>query len=115
MNEDIVERGASGPTAALSSAGLPTAATLPRCRMASESQSSSASSMPCVVIRTVMLKVAAQFQQALPHGAARDGIEADGGLVEKQDGGTVQHGLRDFEAANHSAGICFHELVWRHR
>src|ERR1700683_2269371 len=40
---------------------------------------------------------AAQFEQAFPHGTAGDGIESDGGLVEKQNGGAVQHGLGDFE------------------
>ena len=54
MNENVIEMSASGPTCVLRSTGVPTAATLPRCMMANESHSSSASSMACVVIKTVM-------------------------------------------------------------
>ena len=35
------------------------------------------------------IEIAAQVAQAIPHGMARDGIEADGWLVEKKDNGTV--------------------------
>ena len=47
----------------------------------------------------------------LPHGAFCGGIETDGRLIHKQNAGPVQHGLRDFQAANHAAGILAHEFA----
>src|SRR5262249_52711050 len=46
-----------------------------------------------------------------PNGLASDGVEADGGLVEDEDFGPMEHGLGDFEAANHSAGIVLDQLI----
>src|SRR5579863_10462569 len=57
------------------------------------------------------LKIAPQLEQAFPDVATRHRIKADGGLIEKKDGGTMQHGLRDLQAANHSAGVGLHQLV----
>src|SRR5579872_3859273 len=54
---------------------------------------------------------AAQLEQAFPDRAASDGIESDGGLIEKQNGGAVQHGLRDFQTPDHAAGVCLDELT----
>ena len=47
---------------------------------------------------------AAQVVEHLPHGDARDRIEAGGGLVEKEDAGIVDQAAGNFDAAAHSAG-----------
>ena len=49
----------------------------------------------------------AQVIEHLPDGDAGDGIEAGGGLVEKEDVGIVDQAAGDFEAAAHSAGEGF--------
>src|SRR5579872_1218365 len=57
------------------------------------------------------IEIATEVAQAFPHGMPCDGIEADGWLVQKKHVGAVQHCLGDFETANHSPGVCFHQFA----
>ena len=45
----------------------------------------------------------AQVPNILPDGLLRNRVEADGGLIKKKNAWMVEHGLGDFEAANHAA------------
>ncbi len=56
-------------------------------------------------------ELAAQFGNPFPNGALCGRIQSHGRLVEKQNAGPVQHGLRDFKAPNHAAGILTHEFA----
>ncbi len=102
---------ASAPTCALSAAGVSMAASTPRCMTATMSHK---------LIRLFHVvrghqdgraEFAAQLADPFPHGAFCGGIEPDGWLVHKQNAGPMQHGLRDFQAANHAAGILPHEFA----
>ena len=48
-----------------------------------------------------------ELVQHLPHGDARDGIEAGGGLVEKKDVRIVHQAARDLKPPPHAAGKRF--------
>ena len=52
-----------------------------------------------------------QRLQAFPYRLAGDGIEPYRGFIENQHGGVVQHGLGQFQAADHSARIGFDQLA----
>src|SRR6202040_1080757 len=48
--------------------------------------------------------VTRKFEKEIPELAARDGIDAGGGLVEKEERGLMQHGAAESEALLPTAG-----------
>ena len=55
--------------------------------------------------------LALEAREHLPHGDARDRVEAGGRLVEKEDLRLVHQAARDFQPAPHAAGEHLHRLV----
>ena len=53
------------------------------------------------------LHAVAQFVQHLPDSDARNRVETGGGLVEKEDTGTMHQAASDFEPPSHAAGKRF--------
>src|SRR4051794_11026197 len=53
----------------------------------------------------------AQSRDEIPHGAARDRVEADRRLVEDQHARPVDERLRELEPADHAAGVRRHEAI----
>ena len=55
--------------------------------------------------------VGPKINEMFPHSVARNRIQTDSRLVEEEHSRSMQRGLRDFQAADHAAGVLAHKAA----